>query len=92
VRRFLFAAYFFEVGLLLVILPWTTFWDRNYLFESSRLVHAWAENYYVRGAVSGLGLLNIGIGFAEVLAAIASRLDANADPRSRDLLRTPHAQ
>lgn len=91
-RRFLFAAYFFEVGLLLVILPWTTFWDRNYLFEVSRLVNAWAENYYIRGAVSGLGLLNLGIGFTEVAAAIAGRFEPGGDPGSRDLLRTPHAQ
>ena len=28
-RRLLFAAYFFEVGFLLVIVPWSTFWDHN---------------------------------------------------------------
>ena len=32
-RRLLYAAYFLEVGLLLVVLPWTVFWDRNYLFD-----------------------------------------------------------
>jgi hypothetical protein len=30
-RRLLFAAYFFEVGFLLVIIPWSTFWDQNAL-------------------------------------------------------------
>ena len=56
-RRLLLAAYFLEVGLLLVILPWTTFWDRNYLFDLVPVVRDWLHSSYARGAVSGLGLL-----------------------------------
>jgi hypothetical protein len=91
VRRLLYAAYFLEVGLLLVVLPWTTFWDRNYLFEASRVVQAWAENYYIRGAVSGLGLLNLGIGFAEVAGAVSERLGYTTRRGRSDLARPTHA-
>lgn len=73
-RRLLYAAYFFEVGLLLVVLPWTTFWEQNYLFEASGLVHALAGNNYLRGAVSGLGFWNVAIGFAEVASTVTARL------------------
>ncbi|MGH9393100.1 MAG: hypothetical protein ACRD1E_02945 [Terriglobales bacterium] len=52
-----------EVGLLLLILPWTALWTR------SPWLLAWHPNHpalvqtllsgYLRGAVSGLGLLNL---------------------------------
>ena len=38
VRQLVYAACFFEVGLLLVVLPWTAFWDRNYLFDAMPLL------------------------------------------------------
>ena len=33
--RVLFAAYFLEAGLILIVAPWSAFWDRN--FFASRL-------------------------------------------------------
>ncbi len=74
-RRLLYAAYFLEVGLLLVVLPWTTFWDRNYLFDLVPLIDQALQSSYARGAVSGLGLLNIGLGLMEVSSAVTSWLD-----------------
>jgi hypothetical protein len=75
VRRLLFAAYFLEVGLLLIVLPWTSFWDRNYLFELVPAVREVVLSAYVRGAVSGLGLLNVALGLADVSAAVSDWLD-----------------
>ena len=34
--RILFAAYFLEAGLILVVAPWSSFWDRNLFFERFR--------------------------------------------------------
>lgn len=79
-RQLLYAACFFEAGLLLVVLPWTAFWDRNYWFDVLPLLQAAAQSAYVRGAVSGLGLLNVGIGIAEVGDLISARLDAGRQP------------
>lgn len=75
VRRLLYAAYFLEVGLLLVVLPWTSFWDRNYLFELVPVVRAVVLSAYARGAVSGLGLLNVVFGLADISAAVGEWLD-----------------
>jgi hypothetical protein len=75
VRQLFYAACFFEAGLLLIVLPWTVFWDRNYLLEAWPAVHAAAQSPFVRGAVSGLGVLNVGLGIAEVANLIAARLE-----------------
>ncbi len=71
--RLLLVVYVLEVGLLLVILPWFPFWDRNYFADAVPLVGAIARNYFVRGAVSGLGLVNMGAAISELLAIFAGR-------------------
>jgi hypothetical protein len=71
--RLLFVVYFLEVGLLLVLLPWFSFWDRNYFADSVPLLGAIARNYFVRGAISGLGLVNVGAAFSELAAIFAAR-------------------
>lgn len=84
-RRLLVAAYFFEVGLLLLIVPWSTFWDRNLLLEAVPALHHVSREPFVRGAVSGLGFLNIVAGTLEVLAAFHARRTTNlpGDPQER---------
>jgi hypothetical protein len=55
-----------EIGLFLLVIPWTEYWDRNYL---ATLVPAWRRywmNPYVRGAVSGLGMVNLWLSLAEI--------------------------
>ncbi len=66
-RRIVFVAFFLEVGLLLIVLPWSTFWDRNYFVAGWPLVRMLATNNFVRGAVSGLGVVNLVAGFAELV-------------------------
>lgn len=51
----------FELGVLLGILPWSAFWERNYFLQRHPALIPYLLNPYVRGAVSGLGLLDIGI-------------------------------
>jgi hypothetical protein len=55
-----------EVGLLLILIPWSSFWDHNYFADSLPLVRDAIANNYVRGAVSGLGLLNVYAALAEL--------------------------
>jgi len=55
-----------EIGLFLLIFPWTGYWDANYF---SRLVPGWQlywDNGYLRGAVSALGALNLYISVEEI--------------------------
>ncbi len=72
-RRLLYMAYFLEVGLLLVLVPWSAFWERNYfvgLFPPLLLV---LRNNFVRGGVSGLGIVNLLMGFHDLSDLLMAR-------------------
>jgi hypothetical protein len=64
--RLLYTAYFLEVGLILVFVPWSAFWERNYFAVSLPLLQAIVKNNFVRGAVSGIGVLNLVAGLADL--------------------------
>lgn len=59
------AIFCFELGIFLLIYPWVNEWDVN-----ASVIPAWGRTFWTsawfRGAVSGLGLLNILISFSEV--------------------------
>jgi hypothetical protein len=69
----LLAALFVEVGFVLLVVPWTTFWDRNYFVDALPQVRWLLTSHYLRGAVSGLGVIDICAGIAELVAIFASR-------------------
>jgi hypothetical protein len=52
-------------GVLLVILPWTPKWTDNYILISHPALRGLLENGFVRGMCTGLGALDIWIGFWE---------------------------
>lgn len=72
-RRLILSTLFLWTGFLLLLVPWSAFWDRNYFAQVLPAVQALIANNYVRGAVSGLGLINLYLGLAELVAAITSR-------------------
>ena len=72
-RRLFFIAFFFEFGFALVVVPWSIFWDRNYFATAVPPVHAFITNDFVRGAVSGLGVLNIVAGLRELVSMLLAR-------------------
>ena len=72
-RRLLFVAFFVEVGLLLIVLPWSSFWERNYFAYALPILRPLLTNNYLRGAVSGLGVLNLLAGFAELAFVFTAR-------------------
>jgi len=74
----LFVAYFFEVGLLLIVLPWSEFWERNYFAQSWPMLRPFVNNSFVRGGISGLGFINLLVGVSE-LAPIFST-DSQVEP------------
>jgi hypothetical protein len=60
----LFITFCLDIGLFLLIFPWTDYWDNFAAF-----VRAWRpylDNMYVRGAISGIGVLNLYISLGEV--------------------------
>lgn len=74
----LLAALFVEVGIVLLIVPWSVFWDRNYFIETFPQWQSLLMSNYVRGAVSGLGAVNVGAGIAELVAIFAARARGSA--------------
>ena len=64
---FLFVLISAVAGVLLIILPWTPEWTDNYLLLSFPALRTVVSNGFFRGLCSGLGLLDIWIGFWEAL-------------------------
>ncbi len=50
-----------ELGVILVLIPWTAFWERNFFLDRYPQLIPVLLNSYFRGAISGLGLLDIWI-------------------------------
>ena len=68
----LFVIFCFELGLFLLIYPWTDAWSDNYFSvavpdTALSAWRAWWNNPYLRGAVTGLGVVNIWVAVAEAL-------------------------
>lgn len=62
----LFAILCFEMGVFLLAFPWSHYWTQNYF---SWLTEGWREvwmNPYFRGAISGLGLVNLYVSLLEI--------------------------
>lgn len=66
--RLLRVALFLEVGVVLLLVPWSAYWEHNYFADTFLPVRMLMTSAYVRGAVSGLGLVNVAAGIAEFLA------------------------
>jgi hypothetical protein len=64
---FLFVLISAVAGVLLVILPWTPEWTDNYLLLSYPWLRTVISTGFFRGLCTGLGLLDIWIGFWEAL-------------------------
>jgi hypothetical protein len=75
VRRLLQIVFFFEVGFVLALVPWSAYWDRNYFADALPWLRAVITNDFVRGGVSGLGLVNLAIGMTELVSIFVARRD-----------------
>lgn len=61
--RILWTLLCFELGLLLIILPWIEVWERNFFLSSYPEWRPFLTSTFTRGAVSGLGLLDCFVAF-----------------------------
>jgi hypothetical protein len=64
------------VGLVLVIAPWTVLWDANYLLQPLPTLRALLLSPFARGAVSGLGVVNILLAIDEARAHLTGSDEA----------------
>lgn len=79
----LFIIFCFELGLFLLIYPWTEGWSENYFgWIAPDAVqtnwHAFWTNSFVRGGISGLGVVNLWIAVLEVFRLFARNRKAGS--------------
>jgi len=60
-------AFLVELGMVLVVLPWTRAWTENSVLLAYPSVRFFLQNNFVRGVISGLGFLDVGFGIAEAI-------------------------
>lgn len=73
IRRLLLGACFFDIGVVLIVLPWSAIWDRNYFAQVAPFLGIVITNDFVRGAVTGLGVVNVSAALAEIVAILVAR-------------------
>lgn len=73
ILRVVLALFCFEIGLILLMLPWTLLWDNNYFFSLGESTRSFLLSSYVRGGVSGLGVVNLWLAAAETVRLIKTR-------------------
>jgi len=56
-----------SIGVMLMILPWRPEWADNHLLLPFPALRAIFENGFTRGVCTGLGVLNVWIGFWEAI-------------------------
>ena len=61
------------VGMVLVFAPWTALWDSNWLLQVSPGLRGFLLSAFTRGAVTGLGLVNVLLALADVHRHLVGR-------------------
>jgi hypothetical protein len=57
--RILLLIFWLELGLALLLVPWSDFWEINFFLYQYPALALLVKNAFFRGAVSGLGLMDI---------------------------------
>lgn len=65
VLMIIFVLVVLQVGMILLIAPWTSIWTNNEFLLQHLSVRGFALHGFVRGAISGLGLVNLWMGIWE---------------------------
>ena len=83
-RRLIITALFFEIGVVLVVVPWMPYWQQNFFIDARPYVEPLLTNPFVKGAISGLGLINLMAGLAELASLfLTERGDQEREEFSR---------
>ena len=67
------AIYFVEAGFVLIVAPWTPYWDSNYFATLTPWLREWLASATLRGAVTGVGVMTGIAGLREFSGAFAAR-------------------
>lgn len=73
-----FALYCLEAGLFFTVVPWTQVWTLNPWLHQDLAIAVWADNPYVRGFVSGIGVVHLLVGTRELMRLARRRRRSDA--------------
>jgi hypothetical protein len=59
VLRVILQLIWLELGLVLILIPWSEIWELNYFLYQYPALGFFFKNPFLRGAVSGLGVMNV---------------------------------
>lgn len=77
VLGFCLAIFALEVGLFLVVFPWLRTWEQSWIpLHVPSLAPLWMSSYF-RGALTGFGLLDLYIAFAELMHQLRQSFGAS---------------
>ena len=68
-----FALYCLEAGIFFTIVPWTRVWTLNPWLHGNLAIAMWADNPYVRGFVSGFGVIHLIVGMRDLVRLSRAR-------------------
>jgi hypothetical protein len=51
-----------EIGLFLLVLPWSSVWEKNLILRYYPRLKPFVMSAFLKGAISGLGVVNLGLG------------------------------
>lgn len=75
IEKVVLALFCLEVGGFLLIFPWVPQWSDNFFFAAADQLRPLFLSPYFRGAVSGLGALNLYLAVVESIDFLGSFLD-----------------
>ena len=73
-----FALYCLEAGLFFTVVPWTRLWTLNPWLHHGMAMAVWADNPFVRGFVSGLGVIHLIVGTRDLVRISRERRRSDA--------------
>ncbi len=74
--RWILLLIWIELGFVLILVPWSEIWEMNYFLFQYPALGFLLKNFFLRGAVSGLGIMNVLLAlqaFRHGTPAVASR-------------------
>jgi hypothetical protein len=68
-----FALYCLEAGLFFTVVPWTRIWTMNPWLHQNLTIGLWVDNPFVRGFISGFGVIHIIVGLKDLVRLARAR-------------------
>lgn len=77
-----FALYCLEAGLFFIVVPWTRVWAFSPLWHGNAALAALAMNPFLRGFVSGFGVVHLIVGIKDIIAIARERRSESWEERN----------